>query len=225
METYKDCVIITGHTHLELSAQYNYSDNNGTSAVMIHNSAIGGVRRLVNGSVDRTAVKGLSEGYIVEVYKDFVLFNGTNLYYNETMPQCCYIVEMSTSEKEDDDTDPTEPQSDTVRITLRDETGEGWMKNNASEREIQLIDNDTNTKYIMTSYDGYNTWSVEVPRSVTDITFKKIVQCLTCISFTIKVDFPERTVFIHWNTSMIIKIFIIAKVQTSGFHKELCMFL
>ncbi len=174
METYKDAVIITGHTHLELSAQYNYSDNNGTSAVMIHNSAIGGVRKLVNGTIDRTAELGLSEGYIVEVYEDCVLFNGTNMYYNETMPQCCYIVPMTTSEREEDETTPTTPVSDNITIILKDETGEGWMANNASEREIQLIDNATNTKYIMTSYDGYKTWSVEVPRDVTDITFKRV---------------------------------------------------
>lgn len=183
METYKDCVIITGHTHLELSAQYNYSDNNGTSAVMMHNSAIGGVRRLVNGSVDRTAVLGLSEGYIVEVYEDCILFNGTNMYRNEIMPQCSYIVPMGTSMDEDysapDDTDPVittpqEPEKDTVTITLADKTNEGWMSNNASEREIQLIDNDTNTKYIMTSTDGYKTWKVEVPSTVTDITFKRV---------------------------------------------------
>ena len=175
METYKDCVIITGHTHLELSAQYNYSDNNGTSAVMIHNAAIGGVRRLVNGSIDRTAVKGLSEGYIVEVYEDAILFNGTNMYYNETMPQCSYIIPMGTSLNEGGEVvTPTEPVSDNVTITLKDTTGEGWMKNNASEREIQLIDNKTNTKYVMTSYDGYKTWTVEVPREVTDITFKRV---------------------------------------------------
>ncbi|MBQ2687474.1 MAG: starch-binding protein [Clostridia bacterium] len=176
METYKDCVIITGHTHLELSAQYNYSDNNGTSAVMIHNSAIGGVRYInSSGDVQREpAILGLSEGYIVEVYEDFVLFNGTNMYYNETMPQCSYIVPMSTSERDENDPLPTEPESDNVTITLKDETGEGWMSNNASEREIQLIDNDTNTKYVMTSYDGYKTWSVDVPRTVTDITFRRV---------------------------------------------------
>ncbi len=114
METYKDCVIITGHTHLQLEAkdswvgQYNYSDNNGTSAVMIHNSAIGGVRKLVNGKVDRSAQLGLSEGYIVEVYEDGILFNGTNMYYNEMIPQCCYIIPMTTSEQEVVTT-PTEP--------------------------------------------------------------------------------------------------------------------
>ena len=97
METYKECVIITGHTHLELSAQYNYSDNNGTSSVMMHNSAVGGVRRLVNGSVDRTPVLGPSEGYIVEVYKDSILFNGINLYGNEIMPLCSYIIPFDTT--------------------------------------------------------------------------------------------------------------------------------
>ncbi len=97
METYKECVIITGHTHLELGAQLNYSDNNGTSSVMMHNSAIGGVRRLVNGSIDRTAVKGLSEGYIVEVYEDCILFNGINMYYNEIMPLCSYIIPSDTN--------------------------------------------------------------------------------------------------------------------------------
>ncbi len=107
METYKECVIITAHTHLELSAQYNYSDNNGTSAVMMHNSAIGGVRRLVNGVIDRTPVLGLSEGYIVEVYNDCILFNGINLYYNEIMPSCSYIVPFGTSAiNEEKPTDP-----------------------------------------------------------------------------------------------------------------------
>ena len=97
METYKECVIITGHTHLELSAHLNYSDNNGTSAVMMHNSAIGGVRRLLNGSVNRDPVLGLCEGYIVDVYNDCVIFNGTNLYHDEIMPDCTYIIPNSTS--------------------------------------------------------------------------------------------------------------------------------
>ncbi len=118
METYKDCVIITGHTHLELSAQYNYSDNSGTSAVMMHNSAIGGVRRLIDGKVDRTAVKGLSEGYIVEVYEDCILFNGINMYYNEIMPQCSYIIPMGTSLNEPS----TEPTTPTTEITEPTET-------------------------------------------------------------------------------------------------------
>ncbi len=105
METYKECVIITAHTHLELGAHLNYSDNNDTSAVMMHNSAIGGVRRLVNGKIDRTAVLGMSEGYIVDVFEDCIVFNGINLYYNEIMPDCSYIIPFDTEALET----PTKP--------------------------------------------------------------------------------------------------------------------
>ncbi len=111
METYKNCIIVTGHTHLELSAHLNYSDNNGTSAPMIHNSAIGGVRRLLSENAtttDRTPKEGLSEGYIVEVYPDSVIFYGMNLYSNEIMPDCTYIIPMSTSLVEQ----PTEKQTE-----------------------------------------------------------------------------------------------------------------
>ncbi len=117
MEKYKECVIMTAHTHLELSAQLNYSDNNGTSAVMMHNSAIGGVRRLVNGSVDRTPVLGLSEGYIVEVYNTCILFKGINLYYNEIMPSCSYIIPFSTGVDEEPTTEPTTTVKPTVKPT------------------------------------------------------------------------------------------------------------
>ena len=115
MEQYKECVIITGHTHLELGAHLNFSDNNGTSSVMMHNSAIGGVRRLVNGSVNRDPVLGLSEGYFVDVYKDYIIFNGANLYSNEIMPDCTYIIPFNTSAvtpPEQPSTEPPKPSTE-----------------------------------------------------------------------------------------------------------------
>ena len=117
METYKECIIVTGHTHLELSAHLNYSDNNGTSAVMMHNSAIGGVRRLINGSVNRDPVLGLSEGYLVDVYNNCVIFNGANLYSNEIMPDCTYIIETSTSAIETQAPTPAPTQAPTPAPT------------------------------------------------------------------------------------------------------------
>ena len=115
MEEYKNCVLVTGHTHLELSAHLNYNDNNGTSAPMIHNSAIGGVRRLINPTdtkTNRDPVQGLSEAYIVEVYADSVIFYGTNIYYNEIMPDCTYIIPMSTSLNEQPTTPPAPPSTE-----------------------------------------------------------------------------------------------------------------
>ena len=176
METYKECVIITGHTHLELSAQYNYSDNGGTSAVMIHNSAIGGVRRLVNGVVDRTAVKGMSEGYIVEVYEDVILFNGTNMYYNETMPQCCYVVPIGTS-AENTPTVPTTTEApidpdNSITITLKSSSSATDWVLNSTDRYVQIVDTDTGKAYNATL--GADGWSAVVPASVKNITFHRV---------------------------------------------------
>lgn len=180
METYKECVIVTGHTHLELSAQYNYSDNNGTSAVMMHNSAIGGVRRLINGSIDRTPVPGVSEGYIVEVYDDVILFNGTNMYYNETIPQCSYIISIGERNSQT----PTEPTSETptqpsspdsskmITITLKSSgSATDWVLN-SDNRVVTIVDNNTGSEYTATlTSDG---WVAEIPESVTDITFHRV---------------------------------------------------
>lgn len=175
METYKDCVIITGHTHLELSAQYNYCDNNGTSAIMIHNSAIGGVRRLVNGTVDRTAVLGMSEGYIVEVYEDAILFNGTNMYHNETMPQCCYIIPLGETYEDDateTTTDATTVPAETITITLKSSSSDTDWVLNSTDRYVQLVDNDTNKSYNATlTSEG---WEVTVPETVKNITFHRV---------------------------------------------------
>ena len=147
METYKECVIITAHTHLELGAQLNYSDNNGTSAVMMHNSAIGGVRRLVNGSVDRTPVLGMSEGYIVEVYNSCILFKGINLYYNEIMPSCSYIIPFSTGVDEEPTTVLTTAKPTTQPTTVPPTTepiidylyGDADMDGYVSIRDVSII--------------------------------------------------------------------------------------
>ena len=98
LQTYKDAVIITGHTHFKFSLQLNYSDNNGTSATMIHNSSVGGVRDIQNHTT-RINDKSLDqvEGYIVEVYDDATIFYGANLYYNSIIPTATYIVKQSTS--------------------------------------------------------------------------------------------------------------------------------
>ena len=176
METYKECVIITGHTHLELSAQYNYSDNNGTSAVMIHNSAIGGVRRLVNGTIDRTAVKGLSEGYIVEVYEDAILFNGTNMYYNETMPKCCYVVPVGENTG-NITTQPTATESpvnpaDKITVTLKSSGSDTDWVLNSTDRYVMIVDTDTNKEYVATLTAAG--WTAEIPASVKNITFHRV---------------------------------------------------
>ena len=108
LKTYKNAVMISGHTHLRFSEQQNYSDNNGTSATIIHNSSVGGIRELRNGSRYDDKSKDQSEGYIVEVYDDATIFYGANLYYNSVIPTATYIVAQTTSAINQ----PTEPATE-----------------------------------------------------------------------------------------------------------------
>ncbi len=96
-ETYKDVIFLSGHTHIAFKEQYNYSDNNGSSCQMIHNSSVGGTRPIVNGDLDRQYPLDQTEGFIVDVFDDGIIFNGANLYYNLYDPNCCYIVKPSSS--------------------------------------------------------------------------------------------------------------------------------
>lgn len=95
LQKYRDVIFITGHTHISFSEQYNYSDNGNTSAQMIHNSSIGGVRHIVDGALKSNYKKDEAEGYIVDVFDDAIYFNGANVYYNEIDPNWCYIVKPS----------------------------------------------------------------------------------------------------------------------------------
>ena len=203
METYKECVIITGHTHLELSAQYNYSDNNGTSAVMMHNSAIGGVRRLINGSVNRDDVLGLSEGYIVEVYEDCILFNGTNMYYNETMPQCSYIIPFNTSASDKPVEDPkptapaTKPADTTEEVTTpvdttvsEDDPVETTVVTPAQEITITLKSSGADTDWVLNSTD-------RVVTLIDNATGKEYKANLTSAGWELKVPADVTDITFH----------------------------
>ena len=119
LEAHKEAVIITGHTHFKYSLQLNYSDNNKSSATMLHVSSIGGVRDIQNRTTrinDKS--KESSEGYIVEVYDNATIFMGTNVMSNKTNPSYTYIVPQTTSainqpEPTDPPTEkPTDPPTD-----------------------------------------------------------------------------------------------------------------
>lgn len=96
-QQYKDIIFISGHTHIELAQQYNYSDNNGTSCQMIHNSSIGGSRNIVNKGLDYIYSQNETEGYIVDVYADRMIFKGTNINSGVFIPNCTYMVKTSAS--------------------------------------------------------------------------------------------------------------------------------
>lgn len=113
LKTYKKAVLLCGHTHFQYSVNYNYSTNNNTSATIIHNSSVGAIRNVVDGKrVNDTSREG-TEGYIVEVYRDATIFQGTNLYTNKVIPTATYVVPQRTSPT----VEPTDPPAPTQATT------------------------------------------------------------------------------------------------------------
>lgn len=94
---YPDAFFFCGHTHIWFSDQFNYMDYdtsaNKATAKMIHNSSVGGIRKVSGNTLDRTNNEDEIEGYFVDCYGDYVICNGANLYYNTINPLTTYIVE------------------------------------------------------------------------------------------------------------------------------------
>ncbi|MGN1051046.1 MAG: metallophosphoesterase, partial [Acutalibacteraceae bacterium] len=142
---YTDAVFISGHTHIQFADQFNYVDSvDGVStAKMIHNSSVGGIRK-VNatssphmGKLDRTNLLDETEGYIVDTYDDCIIFNGTNLYYNEIMPMCMYMVSGDTSVKSTGET--KDPYEDMIKGTETYMTGDANLDKVLSVKDATLI--------------------------------------------------------------------------------------
>lgn len=84
LKHYKNTILFHGHSHSRFDLQEedkkaNYSDENGYRSVHIPSLAV--PRDLVNGT--RTDVYAESEGYIVDVYDDYIVLNGRDFIDND----------------------------------------------------------------------------------------------------------------------------------------------
>lgn len=147
---YKEAIMMTGHTHLSLYDGVNFSDENGTSARMIHNSSVSQTRTYTSGGGISYNAEGKvnksygSEGYIAYVYPDCVVFVGYNLSTQKIIPEASYIMETRTEKRSDvssieitqapvktvyDSGEFFDPAGMTVTATLKDGTHRivnGW---------------------------------------------------------------------------------------------------
>lgn len=100
LETYKNVVVMSGHTHLSLYDNYNYSNEDGTFANMVHIGstsqpcAYGAGSTFVRSSDGRYSVTPTygSEGYLVRVYGDCIVYTGYNLSTGKIIPAGCLIM-------------------------------------------------------------------------------------------------------------------------------------
>ncbi len=98
LETYPNVVFLSGHTHEDFVMDYNYSDENGTSANMIHTPSLAGstMPNSTDDDLDRNNGKGFnSQGYYVAVYENEIVFYGANITDEKIYPKYSYIMEGS----------------------------------------------------------------------------------------------------------------------------------
>ena len=100
LETYRNVVVMSGHTHLSLYDNYNYSNEDGAFANMVHIGstsqpcAYGAGTSFVRSSDGRYGVTPTygSEGYLVRVYEDHIVYTGYNLSTGKIIPAGCLII-------------------------------------------------------------------------------------------------------------------------------------
>lgn len=97
VETYKDMIWLSGHSHVDFADNVNYSDEDGSACHMIHIPSTAGTTRICRDgrgrfTLDRTFYEENTQGYLVDVYADAVVFCGVNFYDNRLYPAYTYII-------------------------------------------------------------------------------------------------------------------------------------
>ncbi|MBQ9413730.1 MAG: metallophosphoesterase [Clostridia bacterium] len=100
LSTYKSVIMMTGHTHLTFYENENYSDQCDTFCRMVHvssgtqTSSYNHGTTLISdtdGRCNNSTTYG-SEGYIVDVYKDYILYTGYNISTGRIIPAGCLLI-------------------------------------------------------------------------------------------------------------------------------------
>ncbi len=116
LEANKEIIWYSGHTHLDLKEDKNYSSENGSSCHMIHiPSACNTTRfsrdangyKVLGSSTDYTFFDDATQGYFVDVFEGATVLYGTNLYHNKVYPAYTYIIEEGEPEERPTE-EPTE---------------------------------------------------------------------------------------------------------------------
>ncbi len=92
---HKEIIMLNGHTHLSIREGLNFSDE---YARIIHNGSVSQPRSYTaSGSISydsegKTTAKYGSEGYVVRVYSDAIVFQGADLSTKKIIPTVCFIM-------------------------------------------------------------------------------------------------------------------------------------
>lgn len=117
LESNPDVMFLSGHTHIAFEFGYNIDNENGSTAYTIHIPSTACPTHIVNGALDYTMYEDRSQGYFVDVYDDYVIYNGTDLCENEIYPAYTYMIDNSGEPLDKTDFDNSQIV-DTVEVTV-----------------------------------------------------------------------------------------------------------
>ncbi len=112
IQDYPDVVWVSGHTHEDFTMDYNYSNEGGEAANMIHIPSLAGstLPKPSDDDLERNEGHGFnSQGYYTEVYENEIVFYGVNLTDQLIYPKYCYIMEGGRTEDSSVNPQPQEP--------------------------------------------------------------------------------------------------------------------
>lgn len=93
---YKDLIWLSGHSHIDLRDEVNYSTAGGTACHMLHIPALAGSTRIatINGKrgLNRTFYGDAAQGYIADVYENEVIFSGIDFLHDRFYPEYVYTI-------------------------------------------------------------------------------------------------------------------------------------
>ena len=99
MDKYENVVFFNGHSHWaydmqKINPQLNITDYNGAYATMVHLSSVSSPRRTRINSDDTTEhFMRSSEGMIVTVYENRIVFTAVDFLRGEMLAYATYVVE------------------------------------------------------------------------------------------------------------------------------------
>lgn len=106
IEKYPDIIWLSGHSHIDLRDDVNYSNENNTSCNMIHIPSCSNTTRIIKDETDKnvldyTFYDDTTQGYIVDVFDKASIFYGVNFYYNKIYPEYSYVIGEHTKKPEE----------------------------------------------------------------------------------------------------------------------------
>ncbi|MBR2280604.1 MAG: starch-binding protein [Ruminococcus sp.] len=138
LKNYPKLIFMSGHTHLDFTEGYNYSNENNTACHMIHNPSVAGTTTCKSdGTLEYRKGEGLnSQGYYVEVYDNEIIYYGANLTDQLIYPQYSYIMEGVRSNN-DEETTTAEVSSETTASESYEASSENESTNTTASETTE----------------------------------------------------------------------------------------